>query len=115
MFKSNKMFFATLLALPLLLGYGNGFAKNIAATEKPKQQIVNKKAKSEDANLIIDINTADVVLLQKVKGIGKKKAEAIVEYRKVNGKFNSLDDLLNVKCRGISKKWLEKVKGHLTV
>jgi competence protein ComEA len=41
----------------------------------------------------IDINTAHMVQLTAVKGIGKSRAEAIVRYRDKNGPFASLDDL----------------------
>jgi competence protein ComEA len=41
----------------------------------------------------IDINTAHVVQLTAVKGIGKSRAEAIVRYRDKNGLFASVDDL----------------------
>jgi competence protein ComEA len=62
----------------------------------------------------VNINLADVKNLQQVKGIGEKKALAIVEYRKKNI-FSSIDDLLKIKCRGVSKKWLDQVKKFLTV
>ena len=44
----------------------------------------------------IDINTAHVVQLTAVKGIGKSRAEAIVRYRDKNGPFASVDDLDHV-------------------
>lgn len=62
--------------------------------------------------LVVDINKADVETLALLKGIGEKKAKAIVDYRELNGEFNSVDDLLNVK--GIGEKMLhinkEKIK-----
>ena len=55
----------------------------------------------------ININTADVQALSKnIKGIGLKKAEAIIAYREKHGKFNTVDDLKKVK--GIGNKLLEK-------
>ncbi|HEC28871.1 MAG TPA: helix-hairpin-helix domain-containing protein [Gammaproteobacteria bacterium] len=54
----------------------------------------------------VDVNLADAQTLEKnLKGIGKKKAKAIVVYRKKNGLFKSMDDLLKVK--GIGRKTLE--------
>lgn len=52
----------------------------------------------------INVNTADVTTLSTLKGIGKKKALAIIEYRDTYGGFISKDDLLNV--QGIGKKIL---------
>ncbi|HYG32953.1 MAG TPA: helix-hairpin-helix domain-containing protein [Methylophilaceae bacterium] len=59
-----------------------------------------------------DLNTASVAELQKVNGIGPKKAEAIVEYRKKTP-FKSVDEL--DKVPGFGKATVEKVKGELTV
>jgi competence protein ComEA len=53
----------------------------------------------------VNINTADVQELTKLKGIGEKKAEAIVAWRKENGNFKSVDELLEVK--GIGEATLE--------
>jgi competence protein ComEA len=61
----------------------------------------------------IDINNADVKTLVSIKGLGEKKAEAIIEYREKNGKFKSVDELLQVK--GIGKKLLEIIKEEAEV
>lgn len=61
----------------------------------------------------VDINTATVAQLESVNGIGPKKAEAIVEYRKKNGPFKSVDDLENVK--GLGKASIEKMRGEISV
>ena len=60
----------------------------------------------------VDINTADVKELATLKGIGKTKAEAIVNYREDNC-FKSVNELSKVK--GIGKKTVEKNKDDLTV
>lgn len=39
----------------------------------------------------ININAADAVTLLGLKGVGEKKAQAIVAYRKSKGPFNSLE------------------------
>ena len=62
-----------------------------------------------------NINTADADTLAKVKGIGKAKAKEIVDYRTKNGEFKSIDDLKNVKGKGMNDKWLEKIKDKVTV
>jgi len=48
----------------------------------------------------ININTADVEVLASLKGIGTKKAEAIVAWREQNGGFTSIEQLLEVKGIG---------------
>jgi len=48
----------------------------------------------------IDINKASKSELMQIKGIGEKKAQSIVDYRKKHGKFKSVNDLKNVKGIG---------------
>lgn len=89
-----------------------------AQNQNPNYQpISNKPAtiKTEDAIQRININTTDVVTLQKIKGFGKKKAEAIIEYRSKNGIFKSIEEMLKVKARGLNQKWLDKISKFLTV
>ncbi|QFR48866.1 helix-hairpin-helix domain-containing protein [Sulfurimonas lithotrophica] len=61
----------------------------------------------------IDINNADAKSLANLKGVGAKKAEAIVAYRNTNGCFSKLEDLANVK--GIGSKTIEKNKADLVL
>jgi competence protein ComEA len=61
----------------------------------------------------VNINTADVKQLAKLPGIGKKKAQAIIDYRQAQGAFTSLDDLTKVK--GIGKKLLAKLDGKISL
>ena len=60
----------------------------------------------------VNINTATLEELQTIKGIGKKKAEAILQYRKEHGPFRTKEDLLEVK--GIGKKPLEAIESQVT-
>jgi competence protein ComEA len=61
----------------------------------------------------ININTAPVDLLATLPGIGPTTAQAIVDYRKENGPFLTIDDLL--KIPGIGPSTMEKLKGLITV
>lgn len=62
----------------------------------------------------VNINTADAATLaDMLRGIGLRKAEAIVAYRSANGPFKSVDDLVNVK--GIGSKTLEQLRPQLTL
>ena len=62
----------------------------------------------------VNINTADAPALSKnIKGVGMKKAQAIIDYREKNGKFNKVEDLMKVK--GIGVKLLEKNSGSIIV
>ncbi len=56
----------------------------------------------------VNINKADAkTISESIKGIGMKKANAIVRYRTKNGPFKSIDDLRNVK--GIGEKTIKKI------
>ncbi|MFH1826541.1 MAG: helix-hairpin-helix domain-containing protein [bacterium] len=53
--------------------------------------------KSGTSSSKVNINSATTAELCKVKGIGKTTAEKIVDYRKINGPFSKLEDLMKVK------------------
>ena len=61
----------------------------------------------------VDLNKATVQELVKLKGIGKKYAERIIEYREKNGKFKTTEDLMKVK--GIGQKKFELIKDLIFV
>ncbi|MEO8506798.1 MAG: helix-hairpin-helix domain-containing protein [Betaproteobacteria bacterium] len=61
----------------------------------------------------VNINTATKDELVALPGIGPAKAQAILDYRKLNGPFKSVDDLKNVK--GIGAKRLDKLRPDLSV
>ena len=68
-------------------------------------------AKSSDGR--ININTADSTQLQELTGVGPATAEKIIDYRKQNGRFQSIEDIKNVS--GIGDKTYEKLKDHIKV
>jgi comEA protein len=61
----------------------------------------------------IDINRADVWLLQALPDIGETRAKAIVEYRLQNGLFRMVEDITSVP--GIGASVFEKIKPYITV
>jgi competence protein ComEA len=60
----------------------------------------------------VDLNTASMTELESVKGIGPKKAQAILDYRKKTP-FKTVDDLTKVK--GFGKKTVDKMRKDLKV
>lgn len=98
--------------LVFLLVFGVAVSANAARTSKAHRHH-NVAASATQVTEKININQADADTLATVKGLGSKKAEAIVAYREANGDFKSVDDLANVK--GIGAKRLAKIKSNLAV
>lgn len=61
----------------------------------------------------ININTATVTELVKLKGIGPKYASRIIEYRETHGPFKKPEEIMKVK--GIGPKTFEANKDRITV
>lgn len=60
----------------------------------------------------VNVNTASATeLAEELKGVGMKKAAAIVEYRKQNGNFQTVESLTEVK--GIGLKTVEKNRSSI--
>lgn len=81
-------------------------------TVPDKDEILQVQMAAEKDGLI-NLNTADVNLLTTLKGIGKSRAEEIVKYREENGKFDKIEDIMNVP--GIKQGSFEKIKDSITV
>src|SRR5690606_29001552 len=66
------------------------------------------------ADDIVDINTASAAELARVlDGVGRSKADAIVEHREKFGPFASVDELRYVS--GIGAATVERNRGRMTV
>lgn len=74
--------------------------------------ILNPSYAEFPSALSININDATAEQLETIKGIGNKKAQAIIDYRTEYGDFTSVEDLTNVK--GIGNKFIEKHKALLS-
>jgi competence protein ComEA len=62
----------------------------------------------------VNINTADKeALMTSIKGVGEKRAEAIIAYREQNGSFKSVEELAEV--RGVGPSIVEKNMDNLSV
>lgn len=61
----------------------------------------------------VNINTANQTELETLPGIGTATAEKIIDYRNKNGKFNSIEDIQNVK--GIGQSKYENIKENICI
>lgn len=82
-------------------------AKSLSQKEAIAKENIQKSQQK------VNVNVASASELQRLKGIGAKKAADIIAYRKSNGNFSSLMDLTKVK--GIGVKMVEKLKQNASV
>jgi competence protein ComEA len=94
--------------------------KPVAVSSAGKQQeldvsgdIVKKESVIPNAESMVHLNSATREELMSLSGIGEKKADAILLYRKQVGRFTSVEQLLEVK--GIGPKTLEKNRHRLSL
>ncbi|CAJ1927012.1 hypothetical protein CKOHBEJN_03605 [Aeromonas hydrophila] len=98
-----KTLTATLLlsCLPLL-------SQPLLAADKPATTVTAAKESGK-----VNLNTASINELTALKGIGEKKAQAIVDYREKQGKFTTVDQLADVS--GIGPATLEANRDMIIV
>ena len=65
------------------------------------------------ADALVNINTADEAQLMTLPGIGERRAQEIVAYRKLHGSFASIEDICNVS--GIKDSVFEKIRDRICV
>lgn len=71
----------------------------------------NKKSKTDIEK--INLNKATQTELETLPGIGPSTAEKIIEYRKENGNFKNIEDIMNV--NGIGESKYNKIKDLISV
>ncbi|HDX8343062.1 MULTISPECIES: ComEA family DNA-binding protein [Aeromonas] len=102
-----KTLTATLLlsCLPLL-------SQPLLAADKPAAKPATTVAAAKESGKV-NLNTASINELTALKGIGEKKAQAIVDYREKQGKFTTVDQLADVS--GIGPATLEANRDMIIV
>ncbi|GHE90561.1 ComEA family DNA-binding protein [Thalassotalea profundi] len=99
-----------LLPLSILLLSTSSF--NVSAMDK-SSDVKTKVQLEQVQQMVIDLNNADLTQLKTLKGIGDKRAQAIIDYRNQHGKFTSLEQLLEVK--GVGNAFLQANQGLLKI
>lgn len=94
-------------ALSLILGLA--VLPLLAAQAQQAPQAQSGKPAVDKVNL----NTATLEELQKLPQVGPKVAQRILDYRKQNGNFKRIEDIMKV--RGIGEKTFAKMKDMLAV
>ncbi|MFD6505913.1 MULTISPECIES: helix-hairpin-helix domain-containing protein [unclassified Bacillus (in: firmicutes)] len=78
-----------------------------------KNEQVQEVATFSKGEAKIQINAASKEQLEKITGIGSRKAESILKYREEHGPFQKIEDLLEID--GIGAKSLEKIKDQIII
>lgn len=84
----------------------------LAAGELVQENQENTQANKEEASGLININTASAEELMTLPGIGQTKADSIIEYRKTNGSFKAIDELMNI--TGIKEGVFNRISSYIT-
>ena len=71
------------------------------------------QAGEEEQPQQIDLNRAEAWLLEALPGIGEVRAQAIIDYRELNGLFSNINEL--TKVRGIGTTTYEEIEHLITV
>lgn len=95
----------------------SGDEKNDANTGNSSTTITSENSSSNNESAfkisIVNINTATQTELETLPGIGPSLALRIVNYRKENGKFSSIEDIKNVS--GIGEAKYEDIKNYIKI
>jgi competence protein ComEA len=86
-------------------------AANAVALASPRPP--QSAAPPEATAPLVNLNSADARQLQRLPGVGAKRARAIIELRERLGGFRGAADLLRI--RGIGRRTLERMAPHLVV
>jgi len=78
-----------------------------------KDEQVQEAAAASKGEGKVQINAASKEQLEKITGIGSRKAESILKYREEHGPFQKIEDLLEID--GIGVKSLEKIKDQIII
>ena len=89
--------------------------KQILFQEMQENGVISGKSSEveEQTNAKVNINTASKEKLETLPGIGETTAQKIIDYREQNGKFKTVEDLLNV--TGIGEAKFNNLKDKIVV
>ncbi len=79
----------------------------------PLLTLSSLSAGAEQAQGVVNVNTADLEELSLLPRVGAVVAQRIVDFREQNSRFKALEDLMLV--RGIGEKTFELMKPHVTL
>jgi len=97
-------------SLEALIQAGGG---TTSSADPGRLELYVPEAEDKEQPQQIDLNRAEAWLLEALPGIGEVRAQAIIDYRELNGLFNNINEL--TKVRGIGTTTYEEIKHLITV
>ena len=94
--KAPLLFILTSILLHHSVTQANILKSTSLSKETVPAQVILPASKETASLQKVNTNTADAKQMATLKGIGPKKAEAIISYREKHGSFKSIDDLAMV-------------------
>lgn len=118
--EKRKVIIFVLSVLVLSLGLSGikkiapGLSKQLLSIRQDQENNeTDLKNKEDGVTKIISINSADQKALLNIPGVGPVISRRIIEYRKANGSFITIEDLQKVK--GIGPKKFELIKKQISL
>ena len=105
--------FIILLSLLLAFFIGMRWIDRSAAKLNPAETVIQTASDGAASTDKINLNTAGLTELKTLYGIGDKKAQAIIDYRKEYGPFTSIDEVKRVE--GIGDGIFDAIKDDICV
>lgn len=117
---NKKIAFILTTILILIFSFSFLIYENTKEVEYIEEYVTkNEEKQSKEVEVyytvyeIININTASKEKIMTLKGISDKIADNIILYRENVGKFNTIEDIMNVKGIGIKK--FKNIKKYIEV
>lgn len=89
------------------------YVPTVEEWESGYEALAADKGAEETGDGLVNINTADEEKLCSLPGVGKTRAQAILEYRTEHGGFQAIEDIQKVS--GIKSGLFEKIKDYIKV
>ena len=86
---------------------------SFAQADGGQQENTNETAVNKTKVAVVNLNNSSIEQLVTLKGIGQKRAQAIIAYREQVGQFKSVAELIQVK--GVGEKVLSDNKARLQI